>query len=114
MNNLYISLLIVFAAFGAFCFNMGHKRAYRVVFKSLLRGQIGFLSQRSAYLAENRASITPEERAKARYSYETVGQLVIGWYKYFGMVRDDKELGALKAQVKAALERYLSSIESLE
>jgi hypothetical protein len=114
VNNLYISLLIVFAAFGAFCFNLGHKRAYRVVFKGLLKGQIGFLSQRSFYLTEHRAAITQEELAKAQYSYETIGQLVIGWHKYFGLVREDKELRVLKAGIKSALERYLSAIESLE
>lgn len=96
MSTIYISLLIIFAVFGAFCFNMGHRRAYRLVLKGLLRGQIGFISQRIAVLKENREKISQEDLARSSFSYETIGQLVIGWYKYFRIVRDDRELKALK------------------
>jgi hypothetical protein len=111
MTNLYIPLVIIFAAFGAFCFNMGHRRAYKVVLKSLLKGQIGFLSQRVALLTENKDTASQENLTRAFYSYESVGQLVIGWYKYFGMIRDDKELITLKRRIKELLEGYLSLIE---
>jgi hypothetical protein len=113
MSNLIIPLLIIFAAFGAFCFNMGHRRAYRVVLKGLLKGQIGFLAQRSASLKENQGKLSEEEMAKAYYSYETVGQLVIGWYKYFGTIQDDKDLRILKDQIKKSLEEYLAVLEAL-
>jgi hypothetical protein len=111
MSNVYIYLLLIFAAFGAFCFNMGHRRAYRLVLKALLKGQIAFLSKRLAVLEENRGKMSGEEIAKAQYSCETVGQLVLAWYRYFQMVRDDRELKRLKAQIKQALEAYLGSIE---
>jgi hypothetical protein len=111
MEKIYIPLLMVFAAFGAFCFNMGHRRAYRVVFKSLLKGQIAFLSERVAQLNANGDKATADELAKAAISYETIGRLVIGWHKSFAAVRDDKELRALKARIKAELERYLAAIE---
>jgi hypothetical protein len=111
MANLYISILIIFAAFGAFCFNMGHRRAFRVVLKGLLRGQIAFLSQRTALLKERQEGLAQEDLAKAYFSYETIGQLVLGWYKYFLTVRDDKELKILKGQMKRSLEDYLSAIE---
>jgi hypothetical protein len=114
MANLYISLLLIFAVFGAFCFNMGHKRAYRLVLKGLLRGQIAFLSQRVAALSGNSDGLSREERARALYSYETIGQLVLGWYRYFQAVRDDKELRALKGQIKRSLEEYLSTIETAD
>jgi len=112
--NLYIPFLIIFAAFGAFCFNMGHRRAYRVVLKGLLKGQIGFVSQRTAFLKENKEKISHEDLTRATFSYETIGQLVIGWYKYFGIVRDDRELKELKEKIKASLEEYLSVIEAVE
>jgi hypothetical protein len=114
MDKLYISLLIVFAAFGAFCFNMGHRRAFRVVFKGLLKGQIGFLRQQTRLLQESGEKMSSEEIARAFSSYETIGQLVLGWYKYFGAVRDDKELKTLKTHMKESLEGYLASIESLD
>jgi hypothetical protein len=111
MADFYLMLLILFAAFGAFCFNIGHRRAYRIVLKNLLRGQIIFLSQRKDYLIENREKMSQDEMNKALYSYETIGQLVIGWYKYFGIVRDDKELRSLKEQIKGSLGEYLAAIE---
>jgi hypothetical protein len=40
LDIIYISLLVIFAAFGAFCFNAGHRRAYRAVLKDLLKGQL--------------------------------------------------------------------------
>jgi hypothetical protein len=113
MDKLYVSLLLIFAAFGAFCFNMGHRRAYKVVLKALLKGQIVFLTQRIAFFNENRETITQEELTKAYYSYETIGQLILGWYKYFSIVRDDKELHILKGKIRQMLEEYLSSIESI-
>jgi|GEM_PF-3797382 len=114
MSSFYIALLVLFATFGAFCFNAGHRRAYRLVLKDLLKGQISFLSQRRSYLAENRGGLSREELDRALFSYETIGQLVLGWYKYFRIVRDDRELRALKEQVKAALAEYLSEIEGAD
>lgn len=111
MANLYIPLLLVFAAFGAFCFNMGHRRAYRIVLKGLLKGQILLISDRSAYLKESK-NTSQEELVRARFSYEAIGQQVIGWYKYFRVVREDKELAALKGQIKGSLREYLSTIET--
>jgi hypothetical protein len=112
MSGIYIPLLLIFAAFGAFCFNMGHRRAYRIVLKGLLKGQVALLSQRASRLAERKGDISKEELAKESCSYEASGQLVIGWYKSFGMVRDDKELRMLKARVRQVLNDYLSSIEA--
>jgi hypothetical protein len=112
MDKLYISLLIIFAVFGAFCFNMGHRRAYKIVFKSLLKGQIAFLSDRVSFLGENQGRLSQEELTKALYSYKTIGRLVVGWYKYFRIVRDDKELKMLKRRTKELLEGYLSTIEA--
>jgi hypothetical protein len=114
MANLYISLLLIFAVFGAFCFNMGHRRAYRLVLKGLLQGQIAFLSQRIAALNEKSDGLSPDERARALCSYETIGQLVIGWYRYFRAVRDDRKLKELKAQIKRSLEEYLAAIEAAD
>jgi hypothetical protein len=114
MVNLYIPLLLIFAVFGAFCFNMGHRRAYRLVLKGLLRGQIDFLSQRIASMNGRDGGLTREERAKALYSYETIGQLLIGWYGYFQAIGDDKELKALKGRIKRSLEEYLSAIEAAD
>ena len=112
MEKLYISLLLIFAAFGAFCFNMGHKRAYRVVLKSLLKGQIDFLSQRIKSLNARVEDASQEGLSRAYYSYETIGQLVISWYRYFALVKDDKELRTLKGLLKRGLEEYLASIEA--
>jgi hypothetical protein len=112
LDTLYISLLIIFAAFGAFCFNMGHRRAYRVVLKSLLKGQIDFLSGRISSLNEKGDGISQDGLSKAYYSYETIGQLVIAWYRYFALVRDDKELRTLKSLIKRRLEEYLVRIEA--
>jgi hypothetical protein len=114
MANLYIPLLLIFAVFGAFCFNMGHRRAYRLVLKGLLRGQIDFLSQRTASLGAMDDGLSSEERTKALYSYETIGQLVIGWYKHFHAISDDKELRALKGRIKRSLEEYLAAIEAAD
>jgi hypothetical protein len=114
MGNLYISLLIIFAAFGAFCFNMGHRRAYRVVLKALLKGQIEFLAQRTSFLTEKGEKASRDELAKAYVSYETIGHLILAWYKYFRIVRDDKELKALKVQIKRSLEEYLALIEAAD
>jgi hypothetical protein len=112
MSNVYIYLLLIFAAFGAFCFNMGHRRAYSLTLKALLKGQIAFLSQRLASLEEHRGRMSDEEIARAQYSCETIGQLVLSWYRYFRTVREDKELRRLKAQIKQALEAYLASTEA--
>jgi len=112
MDVIYISLIVIFVAFGAFCFNLGHRRAYGVILKGLLRGQLEFLSRSIAALAGNRGKISQEELARTSFSYETIGQLVIGWYKYFGIVRDDRELRALKGRIKQSLEDYLSLIEA--
>jgi hypothetical protein len=111
MVDFYLMLLILCAAFGAFCFNMGHRRAYRIVLKNLLRGQINFLSQRRDYLIDNRGKLSQDDMDKALYSYETIGQLVIGWYRYFRIVRDDKELRFLKEQIKESLREYLAVLE---
>jgi len=104
---------MILAAWGAFCYNMGHRRAYRVVLKGLLKGQIEFLSHRIEFMNENREKLTSEDITKAYFSYETVGQLVIGWYKYFQIVRDDEELLILKARIKELLGNYLSIIEAV-
>jgi hypothetical protein len=114
MINLLIPLLIIFFGFGAFCFNMGHRRAYRIVLKGLLKGQIQFLSQRKSYLEGNRGKLSEEVLKKGFFSYETIGQQVIGWYKYFRAVRDDKELRSLKGQMKEYLEDFLALIESID
>lgn len=112
MINAYILPLMIFAAFGALCFNMGQRRANKLVLKGLLRGQIEFLSQRRAALAANQDALTREELSKAYYSYETIGQLVIGWYRYFRLVGEDKELRLLKGRIKQLLEEYLTAIEA--
>jgi hypothetical protein len=112
MDKIFIPLLIIFAAFGAFCFNLGHRRAYRVVLKDLLKGQIGFLSDRVTFLGENRGIVSQEELNKAHNSYETIGQLVIGWYRYFKIVRDDNELMILKGRIRQLLGEYLALIEN--
>jgi hypothetical protein len=111
MANLYIPLLIIFAVFGAFCFNMGHRRAYRIVLKALLKGQIRFLSDRLAYLKEGKG-ISREELMRARFSCETIGEQVVAWYKYFRALRDDKDLADIKGQIKELLRDYLSAIEA--
>lgn len=111
MANFYIPLLIIFAVFGAFCFNMGHRRAYRIVLKGLLKGQIRFLSDRLAYLKESNG-VSHEELMRARFSCESIGEQVVGWYKYFRAVRDDRDLIALKGQIKELLRDYLSTIET--
>jgi hypothetical protein len=113
LDKIYLSLLLLFAVFGAFCFNMGHKRAYKVVLKSLLRGQIDFAGKKIAALGQNRASLSAQDFSKAYFSYETVGQLVIGWYRYFAVVRNDKELRLLKARMKGRLEEYLAVLEEV-
>jgi len=113
MNVFYISLALVLLLFGASCFNMGQRRGYRVVFKSLLKGQIAFLGQKTQSLRDNRGSLSREELDKAYYSYETIGQLVSGWYRYFSGVWNDKELRALKAQIKEELEEYLELLEGI-
>jgi len=112
MSVFYISLAFVLLLFGAFCFNMGQKRGYRVVLKSLLKGQIAFLSQKTQALRDDRG-LSKEEFQKAYYSYETIGQLVAGWYRYFSGVWNDKELKELKAQIKMALEDYLELLEGI-
>jgi hypothetical protein len=111
MNIFYLGLLLLFVILGLFCFNIGQKRAYRIVLKSLLKGQINFVAQRIAWLNENRENITPGNFAKAYYSYETIGQLVAGWYRYFGGVRNDRELITLKDQIRQKLGDYLSTLE---
>jgi hypothetical protein len=113
MNVFYISLAFVLLLFGASCFNMGQRRGYRVVLKALLKGQIVFLSQKTQSLRDNRGALTRQEFDKAYYSYETIGQLVAGWYRYFSGVWNDKELKALKAQIKKELEEYLELLESI-
>lgn len=113
MSVFYISLAFVLLLFGASCFNMGQRRGYRVVLKSLLKGQIVFVSQKLESLRDNRGGLSREEFDKAYYSYETIGQLVVGWYRFFAGVRNDKELKALKAQIKKELEDYLELLESI-
>jgi hypothetical protein len=112
MVNVYISLLIIFAAFGAFCFNLGHRRAHRLVLKALLKGQLAFLAQHLSQLDGSGARLSQDEIEKAQYSGESIGQLVIGWYKYFSIIPDDKELRELKARIKKALEDYFERIEA--
>jgi hypothetical protein len=112
VTNLLVPLLLILAAFGAFCFNMGHRRAYRIVLKGLIKGQIGFLIQQKAFLNDNQGKLSQDMLNRALFSYETIGQLVIGWYKNFGVVRDDKELLALKLLIKNLLGEYLSAIEA--
>jgi hypothetical protein len=113
MNVLYISLAFVLVLFGASCFNMGQRRGYRVVLKSLLKGQIHFLSQKTQTLRDNRGGLSRQEFDKAYYAYETIGQLVAGWYRYFSGMRSDRELKDLKAQIKKELEEYLELLESI-
>ena len=45
MNTVYVRLLMILAAFGDFCFNLGHRRAFRLALKAMLKGQIDFLRQ---------------------------------------------------------------------
>jgi hypothetical protein len=92
---------------------MGHRRAYRIVLKGLLNGQIGFISQRMAFLNENKEKLSQEDLSRASFSCETIGQLITGWYKYFKIVRDDRELMVLKRQIRQSLEEYLLLIEGL-
>lgn len=112
MASLYLPLLLIFAVFGAFCLNLGHRRAFRLVLKALLKGQLAFMAQRAASLAGDGRQLSQEDITRAYCSYETIGQLVLGWYKYFGAVRDDKELRILKAQIREGLGDYLSAIEA--
>ena len=114
MSVFYLGLAFVLLLVGAFCFNMGQRRGFRVVLKSLLKGQIVFLSQKTQALRDDRGGLSREEFDKAYYSWETIGQLVAGWYRYFSGLWNDKELKALKAQIKTALEDYLELLESIE
>ncbi len=114
MATIYVPLLLIIAAFGAFCLNLGHRRALRLVFKALLKGQLAFMSQRAASLAGDDRRLSQEDVTRAYCSYETIGQLVLGWYKYFGTVRDDKELRILKERIKEGLGSYLAAIETAE
>lgn len=113
MSVFYICLAFLLLVFGAFCFNMGQRRGFRVTLKSLLKGQILFLSQRRQWLADNRGALTRQEFDKAYYSYETIGQLIAGWYRYFSGLRSDRELAALKARAKGELEGYLELLEAI-
>jgi hypothetical protein len=113
MSVFYISLAFLLLVFGASCFNLGQRRGYRVTLKSLMKGQILFLSQRRQWLDDNRGCLTRQDFDKAYYSYETIGQLIAGWYRYFAGVRSDKELTALKARIKAELEDYLELLEGI-
>ncbi len=113
MDKLYISLLLLFAVFGAFCFNAGHRRAYRIALKGLLKGQLDFLARRIAWLGENRAGVGREDFERSLFSYETVGQLALGWYRSFRGVRDDRELRALKAELKSKLAELLALLEAV-
>ncbi len=113
MDKLYISLLLLFAVFGAFCFNAGHRRAYRIALKGLLKGQLDFLARRIAWLGENRGSVGREDFERSLFSYETVGQLALGWYRSFSGVRDDKELRAMKAAMKSRLAELLALLEAI-
>jgi len=111
MERIFIALLVIFAAFGAFCFNAGHNRAYRLVLKALLKGQIEFIEQKTKWLEEHRDTVSQSEFSRCYISYQTVGQLVLGWYRYFANVRNDKELKDLRNQIKEKLEAFLSKIE---
>jgi hypothetical protein len=113
MEIFYISILLLFAVFGAFCFNAGHKRAYRVVLKALLKGQIDFVNKKMKWLEENQGSVTQTEFAKCCISYQSVGQLVLGWYRYFANVRNDSELRILKKTMTQTLEKYLAALETM-
>jgi hypothetical protein len=113
MATFYISLFVIFAAFGAFCFNIGNSRAYKLVLKALLKGQADFIDQRVEWLDQNQDAITQAEFTRTYVGYETIGRLVVGWYRYFASVRDDAELKALKIRMKESLERYLATLERI-
>lgn len=113
MDKIYISLLLLFAVFGAFCFNAGHKRAHRVVLKALLLGQLDFVDQRISWLEANRGGVEQSDFTKCCISYHTVGRLVLGWYRYFANVRNDKELKSIKGRMTERLGKLLSILESV-
>jgi hypothetical protein len=111
MDMIVISLLVIFAAFGAFCFNAGHNRAYRVVLKALIAGQVEFIDQKARWIEENRGRLSQADFTRCAISYQTVGQLLLGWYRYFAKVREDKELKEAKLRAKESLGAYLTVLE---
>jgi hypothetical protein len=113
MGSTIFMLLVIFAAFGAFCFNVGNNRAYRLVLKALLKGQIAFIDTKAAWLRANQDSLSSAEFSKSCLSYSTIGELTLGWYRYFARVRDDRELKDLKARIKAGLAEYLALLEAI-
>jgi hypothetical protein len=113
MGSTIFMLLVIFAAFGAFCFNVGTNRAYRLTLKALLKGQIAFIESKLAWLGDNRGSLSAAEFTKACLSYSTIAELVLGWYRYFARLRDDRELKELKSRIKTGLEAYLALCEEI-
>jgi hypothetical protein len=113
MGSTIFMLLVIFAAFGALCFNVGNNRAYRLVLKALLKGQIAYIDSKAAWLRANQDGLSAAEYSKSCLSYSTIGELVLGWYRYFARVRDDRELRDLKERIKTGLADYLSILESI-
>jgi hypothetical protein len=79
----------------------------------LLAGQVDFVDQRIRWLEDNKDGIAQSDFTKSCISYHTVGRLVLGWYRYFANVKNDKELKSLKGRMTENLERMLALLESI-